>query len=167
MGAPRYGASALNQTFEYAVKLVQERTALDRPWVVFRETAATHFDTPGGLWPGQGFPLTLESPCARRSLEEMVRIGNWRNQQVEVLLRAARAREARNCEPWSVLRVFEASAQQPHLHTGRDHGTRYGLRFIELPNGTYDCTHWSLPSPVVDRWSYVLFKALLSECDPA
>jgi hypothetical protein len=130
-----------------ALGAFNELTSEHRPRLIWRESAAQHFDTPGGLWySGEGMPRLAAGACLQGPLEEQMALGNWRNSAVEPILRKSSI---------PVLRVFASTAGAAEYHTGE-----HPPRRANLPPG-FDCTHYYLPGPTVDHWTFVLFSVLV------
>jgi hypothetical protein len=115
-----------------------------QPWLIVRENTPQHFDSLGGLWPGaQSGPTGLTTPCKQRPIAEIHSVGKWQMTAVEHIL-----------ENVSVLSVFDAAVGAARFHVNGSNG--------DLEKGKYDCTHFFLPGPIPDHWSYALYVALVA-----
>jgi hypothetical protein len=133
---------ALQMAYKMLVGVFKQKRR--QPWLVIRETSPQHFDAPGGLWPGKEAPTGLATACKNRLLAEMKSIGKWRKTAAERIL-----------ENVSILEVFDAAASAAAFHVGASHEW-------SRTKQVYDCTHYFLPGPVIDHWSYALHTALIA-----
>lgn len=107
--------------------------------LVWRESTAQHFDSPGGHW-RHGFMLrsnveNLIQRCANIPVEAMRRHAHW-NPAVAPLMK-------HHSVP--VLQTWEGSARAWYAHV--DHG---------------DCTHFCQPSALLERWAQTLLRTVAS-----
>ena len=137
-------AKALKQTYQSVLTQINAIPEERRPRVIMRESSAQHFDSPGGLWPGKGMPLANSGTCTSKPVKEMMAY-NWRNRAVEPLLRAA---------GYETMRVYRSTANMADFHV-RGHHDKHG-------HLVHDCTHYCLPGPVIDHWSYLLYAAVVT-----